>query len=199
LDRTLQDEGSAAMRRGGDIHKLAESYTLGRLRKFPPELNNFKKEFVHLKTLHPMVEQNWGFRSDWSWTGRPGWFGDDVWLRVKADAFALYDDDTADLIDHKTGRKYATNDEQVNLFGAVAFMRIPALKRVRIRLWYLDVADPKEKEVLVEMTAREATTVRKDWDKKIKPMFNDRRFAPKPNDKCKWCPASNANGGVCKF
>jgi len=199
LDKTIKFEGSPAMRRGSNIHKEAEDFTLGRTKKLPDSLKNFKTQFAELKALKPMVEQNWGFQKEWSWIGRPGWFGDDVWLRVKADVFAHYDDDTADLIDHKTGRKYGVNMEQVELFGATAFMRLPTLKHVNIRLWYLDIADPSQNEELVEMTAAEAVLIRKDWDKKVKPMFADRRFAPKPNDKCRWCPASNANGGVCKF
>ena len=199
LDKSLKDDGNAAMRRGGDIHKEAEDYTIGKIKKLPESLKNFKDKFNELKALKPMVEQNWGFKADWAWTGRPGWFGDDVWLRVKADAFAHYDDDTADLIDHKTGKKYGSNMDQIELFGASAFMRLPNLKHVTIRLWYLDIADPLESEDTFEMTALEGAAIRKDWDKKVRPMFNDRRFAPKPNDKCRYCPASRQNGGVCKF
>lgn len=199
LTRSIKDEGNAAMRRGSDVHKEAEDYTLKRIKKMPDSLRNFKPEFEQLQGLNPMVEQNWGFRSDWSWTGRPGWFGDDVWLRIKADVCVKYDDDTADLIDHKTGRKYDINQDQVELFGSSAFMRFPELKIVTVRLWYLDVEDPKNNEETIDITAEQAVGIRKAWDKKVRPMFNDRKFAPKPNDKCKWCPVSNANGGTCKF
>ena len=199
IDRAIKDEGSPAMQRGNTIHKEAEDFTTGKLKKLPDSLANFKEQFHELKKLSPMVEQNWGFKRDWSWTGRRDWFGDDVWLRVKADAFVHYEDDTADLIDHKTGRKYGTNIDQVELFSATAFMRLPTLKHVTTRLWYLDIDDVVESEDTFEMTAEEAAAVRKKWDKKIQPMFNDRRFAPKPNDKCRWCPASKAKGGVCKF
>lgn len=195
LDKSLKDDGNAAMQRGGDIHKEAEDYTIGKIKKLPGSLEKFKDQFNELKSLKPMVEQNWGFRNDWSWTGRSDWFGSEVWLRVKADAFAFYEDNTADLIDHKTGKKYGTNVDQIELFGASAFMRIPTLTNVTIRLWYLDIGD----EETFEMTAAEATSIRKNWDKKIKPMFNDRHFAPKPNEKCRYCPASKQNGGECKF
>lgn len=199
LDKSIKDTGSAAMNRGGDIHKLAENYTLGKLKKLPDELKNFKDEFAQLKGLKPLVEQEWGFNSNWGWTGRPGWFGDDVWLRVKMDVAIVYEDTTGEVIDHKTGRKYGVNEEQVDLFGAAAFTRFPQLTHVTTRLWYLDIADKAEQEEVFEMTAAEGALIRKDWTKKVRPMFNDKRFAPKPNDKCKWCPASNANGGVCEF
>lgn len=199
LDKSIQGQSSAAMDRGTKIHKLAEDYALGKLKKLPDELKNFKDQFAQLKTMKPMVEQNWGFKNDWAWTGKPGWFGDDVWLRVKMDVAIEYDDNTGEVIDHKTGRKYGVNMEQVELFGAAAFMRLPNLTHVTTRLWYLDIADKDEQEEVFEMTAAEAVLIRRDWDKKVRPMFNDRRFAPKPNDKCRYCPASNANGGVCKF
>lgn len=199
LTRSFKDEGSAAMQRGSTIHKEAEDYTTGKLKKLPASLAHFKDQFAELRAMKPMVEQNWGFKNDWSWIGRPGWFGDDVWLRVKADVFAHYDDDTADLIDHKTGRKYETNMDQVNLFSASAFMRLPTLKHVTTRLWYLDIADHSQNEETFEMTAAEAALVRKDWDKKVRPMFNDRKFAPKPNAGCGRCPVSRSNGGSCKF
>src|ERR1019366_3414696 len=95
-----------------------------------------------------------------------------------------YEDKTGEVVDHKTGKKYGTNMEQVELFGSVAFMRLPHLTDVTIRLWYLDIADPKENEETFEMTAAEAVTIRKDWEKKVRPMFNDKRFAPKANQ---WC------------
>jgi hypothetical protein len=100
-------------------------------------------------------------------------------------------------VDHKTGRKYDVNASQIELFGASAFMRVPTLEKVNVRLWYLDLS--KDNEELFTITAAEAVTIRKDWTKRVQPMFNDRRFAPKPNDKCKWCPVSHSNGGTCKF
>jgi hypothetical protein len=199
LDRSLKDEGSAAMNRGSTIHKLAEDYVLGKLKKMPPELANFKDQFNELKALRPMVEQNWGFRNDWSWTGKPGWFGDEVWFRAKCDVAIKYEDNTAEVIDHKTGRKYGSNTDQVELFGASVFTRFPGVTDVTVRLWYLDIADHTENEDTLDLTAADGVRIRKDWDKRVRPMFNDRKFAPKPNDKCKWCPASNANGGTCKF
>jgi len=199
ITKSFVDAGSPAMQRGGVIHKEAEDYTNGALKKLPDSLKNFAKQFAELRKLSPQVEQCWGFKNDWSWIGRPGWFGEDVQLRVKADVFVHYDDDTADLIDHKTGKKYDVNQEQVDLFSASAFMRLPTLKHVTTRLWYLDIADHTQNEETFEMTAAEAALVRKDWDKKIKPMFADRKFAPKPNGGCGRCPVSKSNGGTCKF
>ena len=196
LDR-LPDPGGPAMQRGNLIHKLAEDYTVGKIKALPPELKNFKEEFKQLRSMKPMVEQAWGFRRDWTHNGRNDWFGGDVWLRSKADVFVVYDDDTGDLIDHKTGKKYETNKEQVELFACTAFMRVPTLTHVTTRLWYLDLVE--DNEVVAEYTAKDAENIKKDWEKKVQPMFNDKKFAPRPNDKCHWCTFSKAKGGPCKF
>lgn len=204
LDR-LPDPGSPAMQRGNDIHKMAENFVgvapTARLTKVPPELRNFESEFKQLREMGDgvMVEQEWGFRNDWTHTGRKGWFGDDVWFRAKADVALVYEDNTGEVIDHKTGRKYETNVDQVGLMAVAAWRRFPQLTHVTARLWYLDVADPNEKEVIVEFTIPELTALQRDWTKKVVPMFLDKKFAPRPNNKCGWCPYSRAKGGPCKF
>jgi len=196
IDR-LPDPGSAAMQRGNTIHKLAEDYTLGKIKKCPPELKHFAGQFKELQKLSPIVEQAWGYRSDWTWTGKPNWFGDDVWFRAKADLMVVYDDATADLIDHKTGKKYQTNKDQVELFALAGFKRYPHLTEINTRLWYLD--QPTDNEVVLSYTAKDAALIQKGWSKKVIPMFADRKFAPRPNDKCHWCTFRKANGGPCKF
>lgn len=191
------DPGSVHMQRGNDIHKLAEDYVTGKLKTLPKELKNFDKEFKQLRSIKPEVEQQWGFRQDWSHTGRPGWFGDDVWFRAKADVAIVYDDNTGEVIDHKTGRKYDTNEDQVELFSLAMFRRYPHLTDITTRLWYLD--QTTDNEVIREYTLKDAALIQKDWTKRVVPMFVDKKFAPKPNDKCKWCVFRKANGGPCQF
>jgi hypothetical protein len=198
LDR-LPAPGSAAMARGNEIHKVAENYVKGKTNKVPPELKNFSAKFQQLRGLDAMVEQEWGFKKDFVYTGRKGWFGDDVWFRAKADVFIVYEDKTGDLIDHKTGKKYETNKDQVELFTLAGFRRLPELTHITTRLWYLDIEDEDEQEVIAEYTAHDAALIQRDWNKKVIPMFSDRKFAPKPNNKCGWCDFSARKGGPCKF
>jgi len=208
LDK-LPEEGSAAMERGNTIHSLAENFTKGvwdpnwdaarREPIVPPELRNFAAQFIQLRELKAVVEQEWGFRRDWSHTGRPGWFGQDVWFRAKTDVHVLYDDDTLDMVDHKTGKKYQTNEDQVELFALAGFKRYPNVTEVTTRLWYLDIADHNENEVIRVYTRKDAANIQKDWEKRVKPMFNDRKFPPKPSGRCGWCSFSKMKGGPCKF
>jgi hypothetical protein len=198
LDK-LPEPGSPAMQRGGEVHKEGENFLLGSGKgrgkaKVPESYRHFEDEMLQLLALDPMVEQQWGFTRQWEPTG---WFGSDTWLRIVCDVVVKYDDDTVDLIDFKTGRKYDTNEEQVELFSCAPFMKWPVVNHVTTRLWYLDQA--QDNEVIREYTRDQFEGIRTGWEKKIVPMFKDKRFAPTPNDKCKWCSFSKSKGGPCKF
>jgi len=193
----LPDPGSPAMQRGSEIHTAAELVVRG-AKKIPTELIGVKEQLEFLRKAKATPEENWGFRSDWEWIGREGWFGDDVWFRAKTDVRLLYDDDTLLLGDWKTGKKYFSNEEQIELFALAGFRRFPFVTEVDTRLWYTDV-DPSENEVQRVYTPKELEAIQRDWTKRVVPMFRDRRFAPTPNDKCHFCPFSKAKGGPCKF
>jgi len=185
------------MNRGNDIHKMAEDVVKAKI-DIPPELANVKDELEFLRDNMAVAEENWGFRKSWDWIGRPGWFGDDVWFRAKTDVRLLYEDDTLLLGDWKTGKMYYSNEEQIELFALAGFRRFPAVKEVDTRLWYTDIEADKN-EIQRVYTAKELETIQLDWDKRVVPMFKDRRFPPTPNDKCGWCPYSKMKGGPCKF
>jgi len=198
-----QEPSSPVLQRGTDLHKVGEDYVTAKRKpaRVPQAYANFATELQHLRDNKAYVEQDWGFRSDWSWTGRPDWFGKDVWLRAKADACVVYDDNTALLVDWKTGKKYEKNELQVQLFSVTALMRFPNLVEVDTRLWYLD-APPDDNEISVTYTRKEVPAIQRDWGKRIKPMFTDMKFPPKPNSKCRFCHFRNrAAGGTgqCKF
>lgn len=195
----LPDPSGPAAARGTMVHTAAENYiTAPRKGKLIPELKNVATELNFLRGAGAIVEQDWGFKNDWNWIGRPGWFGNDVWFRMKADVVVAYDDNTGLLGDWKTGKMYFSNEEQVELFGAVGFMRFPEWTEVDVRLWYTD-SDPNDNEIQRVYTAADGVLIRKDWAKRVVPMFKDRKFAPTPNDKCKWCNFSKEKGGPCKF
>lgn len=197
IDR-LPDPGSPAMNRGSAIHKAAEDYIKGVTKKVGSDLLGVKEQLEFLRKAKAVAEENWGFRQDWEWIGREGWFGPDVWFRVKTDVRLLYDDDTLLLGDWKTGKKYFVNEQQIELFALAGYRRFPFVTEVDTRLWYTDV-DPAENEVQRVYTPKELEAIQRDWNKRVIPMFKDRRFAPTPNDKCGWCPFSKAKGGPCKF
>lgn len=195
----LPVKGSPAMERGNVIHKKAEDYIKAkRPPKLPEELQTVKKFIDHCREHGAICEQEMGFRQDWSWTGKADWFGRDVWFRMKMDVAVAYDDDTGLVGDWKTGRRYEENKDQVRLFGAVSLMRFPEWSEVDVRLWYTDQPEG-ENEYDETFTRKDAELILSDWNKKVVPLFKDKRFAPKPNDRCKWCDFSKREGGPCKF
>lgn len=188
----MPDPGGPAMERGNLIHKLAEDYTLGNLKKLPPELAKFKDEFTELKKSKPIVEQTWAFTKDWLKTRWDDW--QNCALRIKTDASCV---DGTDLyiIDHKTGKKYDDNKEQLELYAVGGALWFPKVKKIITQLWYLDSGEVVDQE----FDAKDAPKLQKEWDKRVEPMLNDTRFAPKPSHECRWCPFSKSKGGPCKF
>lgn len=199
----IKPPGSAAMDRGSDIHKLGENFLKDPKAKKPPaEYAYFADQMKELKALNPRVELQLGFTSNWtpaysSPRDPHGWFARDTWLRIVCDVDVRYEDHTADIIDFKTGRRYDTNEAQVELFSCAPFMEDPKIQSVTTRLWYLD--QPVDNEVVREYTRKDFEAIKKDWTKKVKPMFVDKRFAPKPNRRCGTCHFRKTNGGPCKF
>lgn len=192
LDK-LPEPPAPAMERGNAIHKLAEQYAKGELKKLPQELIRFKDEFAELKASKPFVENDWVFKQDWSQTVWNDWTG--AWCRVKIDAACL---DGSDLyiIDHKTGKLRTGYDEQLSLYAATATLVHPHVRNISTQMWFLDSGDVVEKSY----SASEGKALLKGWEKKVKPMLNDTAFKPTPSaDACRFCSFSKKKGGPCKF
>ena len=192
LDKIEEPQGEA-MARGERIHKLAEDYAKGKLKKLPEELKNFKEQFADLKKSKPICEEMWCFRSDWSETHDKDWDG--IWLRVKTDA-AVRDGSDVYVIDHKTGKNRGGYGDQMELSALVTFLKFPEAKRVITQLWFLDSGDIVEAEYMASDVAR----LKKKWEKKVAPMLADTSFHPKPSPSaCKYCFYSKKKNGPCRF
>jgi PD-(D/E)XK nuclease superfamily len=192
-------EASPAMARGNDIHKGVAAWLIGQAEGVPrdaiqnPRAEQLLLEMRQFKDI--MVEQQWGFTASWKETS---WFGKDTWLRVVLDVGLVYDDMTAEAIDFKTGKRYGTNDDQMELFALAMMCKVKPVKHVTTRLIYLDEKG-NDIEELAEFPATHKQRLIDKWTAKVAPMFNDQVFAPRPNDKCKWCPLARSKGGKCAF
>lgn len=192
LDK-LPEPPAPAMERGNKIHKLAEDYTKGEIKKLPPELKLYKDQFEELRRSKPMVEESWTFRQDWSETTWNDWNG--AWCRIKVDASCL-DETELYVIDHKTGKPRDGYEEQLSLYALGGMLKFPHIEMVHTQLWYLDHdIEPVAKSYSI----KEFKDLKVGWEKRVKPMLSDTRFSPKPSHKCQWCPYSKAKGGPCKF
>lgn len=188
----LPEPGSPAMERGNVVHKEAADYISAKRSDLPDSCSSFRVLMKQLRGLNPVVEEKWGFTRNWRPTG---FFDKKVWLRSILDAGVVYDDDTAEVIDHKTGKRYATNDAQVELFALTAFRHWPSVKHVTTRLWYLDSGE----EVVNSFKREDAEKLQTKWEKNTAPMFEQQNWRAKPNDKCRWCHFRRSNEGPCSY
>ncbi len=169
----------------------------------PPELKRFAKDLTALKARHKkrtggvMVEQDWAFTKGWEKTG---WFASDAWLRVKLDC--AYEDSPGVLIlrDWKSGKfredQALDYQEQLDLYAAAAFIQLPHIDEVRPQLDYLDIGYTHKSRVYLRA---ELPALTKVWTKRVTPMLNDQKFAPRPNRFCGWCHFRKENSGPCRF
>lgn len=202
-----------AMARGNNIHKMCEKYVKGQLDALPEELQLFDEEFDQLYnmfhyqqngvTVRP--EEKWAFTKTWVPTD---YFGVNTFLRVVVDCAILNEKEgRLTIIDYKTGKIRDGYDDQLNLYAAAGFAMFPGVSTISTELWYLDQGEIKGGGEEVDDDGKPIGLYERDshdslvkaWDKRIKSMIVDKRFAPKPSNLCRWCDFSKANGGPCEY
>ena len=207
LDK-LPVPGSPAMDRGAAIGKMCEDFVKGTLKRLPQELKLFEEEFYELRKAYKVegdksifVEQMWGFDKNWNPVAWDDWAN--CVLRVKMDLARFISPDHLLDVDYKTGKLRDENiheyEAQLHLYGTSTFHKFPQVQKVSSSLAYLDlgVTYPTEAPTVYERS--QMGEMRKMWDARVKPMLNDTRFEPRPNDKCRFCHFRKSNNGPCRF
>ncbi len=215
IDKVPEPKGPA-MVRGSAIHDLASGYLTGKIPRLPAELKLFEKQFKAFRALakkepdRVVVEDTWAFADGWAPTRWDDWNGCRV--RIKLD-LAVLSGSVLEVWDWKTG-KYRPDDVsdyllQLDLYGLGGLLkfapRVPDVV-VRPRLAYLDhgvIHNSGLDGRTIEYRASDVPRQKAEWERRVAPMMNDRRFAPKPNRFCGFCHFRAANavagGGQCKY
>jgi hypothetical protein len=199
LDKVPEGVKGPALLRGEDIHKDAQQFTQGTVRKLPPSLKLFKKEFTELKKVKAIAEGKWAMKVDWSPVDFFDW--EKAWCRVVLDAhFYIPRRRHAVVIDHKTGKIYPDNRAQVELYVIAGFAHYEMAETIEARLWYLDQGEilPKGDEGMFTRK-KDLPKLQKKWKQNVIPMLTDKRFLPRPGDYCARCPFSRRRNGPCKY
>lgn len=193
------------LERGDRIDKAGGAFLRGELKALPIDLMPVAHVFRALRKKGNLsVNQSWGFTKDWKPCSPTDW--DICWLRVQLDVCNIEERKTGDalhIIDNKSGkfdlRRAEEYTEQLQLYGTAGFARMPTLEEVTAKLLYTDlgISYPETKPLV--WNRAQALKLRAIWDKRITPMFNDTRFAPRPGIYCRWCDFSKAKGGPCKY
>lgn len=213
LDK-IPEPKNDAMTRGSLIHSTAEDYLKGKSGpRIPPELAHFEEVFKELRKLYKkrtagvIVEDDWAFTNTWDRTQWDDWLK--CWVRIKLDCASNVDPDILIIRDWKTG-KYREDQneeyvEQLELYALAGLLLHPHVKEVHPELVYLDVPfvyPPADKPLI--FTRADIPRLQKLWQKRVNPMFTDQRFAPKANDKCRFCfygqsGLKKGGPGICSF
>lgn len=212
----ISEPPNDAMARGDKIHKSAEAYIKGTLAKLPADLKSFDKMLKDLKAqykkraLGMTVEETWAFRNDWSTTTWNDWNG--CVLRIKVDCAYHTGPESMIVVDWKTGKfrpeKNEEYVEQQELYALGAMMAQEHVEEVQTKLVYTDAGliFPSEAKDVEELTFDRGDISRlvKLWATRTKPMLNDTKFAPRPNNNCRWCwygqsKVAEGGPGLCKY
>lgn len=202
LDK-IPEPKNDAMKRGAAIAEASEDYLLKRTNRLAKELQTFKDHYKFYRAQPSLVaEESWGFDVNWNPVPWDDW--NNCVLRVKVDiGYAFLEDNSFNVRDGKSGKFNEYKNEeyklQLDLYAAASIARYPDSKIVTAQLLYTDLGITYPDEEPIVYTAKEAIAAQKQWDKRVKPMFNDKTFAPRPGKYCSWCPFSKSKGGPCKF
>lgn len=189
----IKEPENPAMKNGSKVHaELADYLSIGLGRDLPKSGEKFADILQQLRTLEPIHDQEWGFTDRWDVTG---WFSKDTWFRSKLDVCVVYDDNTADVVDFKTGKASDSHAQQGELYAISVFLRYANVQYVTVRFWYLDTGA----ETVQHFARREMEEMIYTWEKRVKPMLSDEIFAPRPGNHCRWCFFAKSNNGPCKF
>lgn len=204
LDKLDEGPKGAALEYGNIVHKAAENYIAHRTNELHEGLKKIKKLLDRLRALYKKrlvrVEAELAFTKEWKPTH---WFADDVYVRVKIDALELSPDGkTCRVYDWKTGkfknqRRIEEDDDALNLY-AVGALSTGLAKEATAELVYTvngkSIKRPKGTVSLPVLKENQQA-----WDKRARPMLNDKHFATRPGNHCTYCPYTANIGGPCEF
>ena len=188
-----------AFLKGRQVHDGIAKFLTREIDTLPPAVTSkiATRTYNEFRTFdNIVVEQQWGFDRQWKPTG---WFAKGphaTWLRTIVDAGILYDDMTAEVIDHKTGKPRGSYDDQLELFALSTMRHLPAVTNVTTRLQFVEHEVPP---VIHAYPASDVPKLIDKWEGKVRPMFEDTAFLPRPGDRCRWCDFSRSNGGPCRY
>lgn len=187
-----------AMERGIEVHDdmadvLRGKLTLGQVRHAPAHLNDFVPTINDLKRNAPIVEEKWAFTKG---MGREDkYFGPNVWYRASLDAGVFWPDNSFTVVDWKTGKRYGSNDEQMEQYAMMLFARFRDVREIETVLAYLDTGDVER----AEFQRADYHRLKEKWYARVAPLFADKIFAPRPGPHCRWCHFRKSNDGPCNF
>lgn len=191
--RIVPSTGSPAMQRGTDVHQTCEDYLLGKvnIEGLHAEIPEAWRNLVRgLKDVGATAEEMWTL--DDSWNVVPD-NDAGMWVRMKIDAHYLPSKKALVVVDYKTGKPYASNMEQVEVYALAGFAKYDDVETVQGELWYFDSDEPHEKT----FKRSDASKLARRWESRAGRLLEATSYPPKVNRFCDWCPYNAKKGGPC--
>jgi hypothetical protein len=214
-----------ALVRGSAIGKTLEDYVSGKTAKLTSAWGHADGTSDTNKITHPKVvalakayragfkkakvavEKMLNFDRDWNLLPQ-GW-SPKIWLIIKMDVFQHVTGKSGRVVDWKTGGvdkrtgevrgdpKYA---EQLQIYSVAALSAFPQMEAMTSALCFVDAGE--KFDPVIEMASGYITRdglkkQQKALEKRVLPLFNDKTFAPRGSDKCRFCSFSKTKGGPC--
>jgi CRISPR/Cas system-associated exonuclease Cas4 (RecB family) len=200
--KKIKTPEAAPLKRGTEVHTLAEQYIKGEI-PLAPELEHHTDGFTDLRKLYDdglvNVEAPWGLTTAWTPTG---FFDDDTFGRIKIDALVI-EGDTIRVIDFKTGKKHGNeikHADQGKIYALAASIFYPDAKEIVVEFWYLDIPPTRKNIQTITYDKNRAKDYVLKLIPRIEAMTSDTTFKPKPNKwTCKFCPYSPTGTGDCYY
>lgn len=182
--------------KGNRIHKSVETYVKSRggtvLDKDVKHNKTIIKECAEFEGAPVMIEQEWGFGAQWQ---PVGWFDKDVRFRCKLDWLVDYGDSTAEGVDWKSGKPRDSYADEMEVFAMATFHRLPHIKSMEMRLVYVE----SPHQFITAYHRRNLELMTAKWEMRANHLFNETRWLPRPNDRCRGCDFARSEGGPCRY
>lgn len=175
---------SAAMERGTKMHTACETYLNGG--QMDDSVKSIKNILYWLLCHYAFSESVWKLDANWTPNGK-------TWIKAIVDAHFVKDD-TLNVFDFKSGKKYLTHNKQLELYSIIGYKIYPNVKRIRYGAIYID--NPKlswSKNFSLEMIE----PARINWHNKAVVMMMDNLYIAKPGEGCYFCNYKDSIGGPC--
>jgi len=193
-----EEEKSIHLVKGEQLHKQLEDYVIAKNGGAPmplgfsPEVKEtlpyVDKLFTLYQSVHP--EAQIACTKEWKPTD---WFAKDTGWRAIWDVAGLRPQ-TVFIGDYKSGKiyPYGNGYGQLHLSACIALNRFSDVPEVNAAYIYIE----HKKVTPIKVTREELPKVMEHFDKEFLKVQMEKSWDPKPNEFCKWCPATKA---MCQF
>jgi hypothetical protein len=200
-----------ALQRGIDLDEAIAAHVLRRTEDvIALAIHKGAQKIIQGLALDPTsgvkIKHSISLGPDWKplpkFTKGPWFWGELDVLRIKGKLATVIDWKSGG-IDKKT-QKIRPNEhyeDQLEIYQLAVLCALPDVERVDASLVFLDAPVACKPEIANPTVVRKmVAALKKKWEGRIKALFADDTFAPRPSDfACRFCDYSKEKGGPCEF